>query len=212
MTAPKHALLLAGSPKGLKLGSSARLGGLLFNHLENRGINIDALHIHAALQWRDPQSLRHAATAADLVVLATPLYVDSLPAPVIWGMKQLAAEALPEQSRTYPRRFAVLVNCGFPEPSQNATCVGICQRFAQSVGFEWAGALAFGAAGAPTRRVRRAIELAAQDLAAGKVLSKETCLPRPVIPPRLYPLTNFAWKLQARRQGTKENLHATPYA
>ena len=212
MTAPKHALLLVGSPKGLKRGSSARLGGLLFDYLEKTGINTDALHIHAALRSRDPQSLRRAAAAADLVVLAIPLYVDSLPAPVIWAMEQLSAEALPERPRAHPRRFAALINCGFPEPSQNATCVGICRQFAQSVGFQWAGALSFGAAGSPTRRVRRAIDLAAQGLAAVEVIPKEACSPKPVMPPRLYPLANFLWKLQARRQGTKENLRAIPYA
>jgi hypothetical protein len=212
MTAPKHALLLVGSPKGLKQGSSARLGGLLFDHLEKRGIKIDALHIHAALLSRDPQILRRGVSGADLVVLATPLYVDSLPAPVIWAMEQLATEKLPEQLRTHPRRFAALINCGFPEPSQNATCAGICQQFAQSVGFEWAGALIFGTAGAPTRRVRRAIELAAVALAAGGVIPEEACLSKPVVPPWLYPLTNFTWKLQARNRGKRKNLRATPYA
>jgi len=212
MTAPKHALLLVGSPKGLKRGSSARLGGLLFDHLEKTGINTDACHIHATLRSRDPQSLRRAAAAADLVVLATPLYVDSLPAPVIWAMEQLSAEALPELTQEPPRRFAALINCGFPEPSQNATCAGICRQFAQSMGFEWAGVLTLGSAGAPTRRVRRAIELAAAALAAGEVIPEEACLPRPVVPPRLYPLANFVWKLQARSQGTKGNLRATPYA
>lgn len=212
MSAPKHALLLVGSPKGLKRGSSATLGELLFDHLEKRGINADALHIHAALRSREPQILRRAIAGADLVVLATPLYVDSLPAPVIWAMEQLATEALPEQSRAHPRRFAALINCGFPEPSQNATCAGICRQFAQSVGFEWAGALAFGGAGAPTRRVRRTIELAAVALAAGEVIPEETYSPKPVMPLRLYPLANFVWNRQARRQGTKENLRATPYA
>lgn len=212
MTAPKHALLLVGSPKGLKRGSSARLGGLLFDHLEKRGINIESLHIHATLRSRDPQILRRAVAGADLIVLATPLYVDSLPAPVIWAMEQLAAEALPEQPRAHPRHLAVLINCGFPEPSQNATCAGICQQFAQSVGFEWAGALTLGAAGALTRRTRRAIGLAAQALAAGEVIPKEACLSKPVVPPWLYPLTNFMWRLMARRQGTKENLRAAPYA
>jgi len=212
MTAPKHALLLVGSPKGLKRGSSARLGGLLFDHLEKRGINIDALHIHAAFRSRDSQSLRRTVAGADLVVLATPLYVDGLPSPVIWAMEQLSAEELPERPQAHPPRFAALINCGFPEPTQNATCAGICQQFAQSVGFEWAGALTFGAAGAPTRRVRRAIELAAQALAAGEVILEEAYLPRPVMSPRLYPLANFVWKLQARHQGTKGNLRATPYA
>ena len=86
MTAPKNALLLVGSPKGLKRGSSTRLGGLLFDHLEKRGIDTDACHIHAVLRSRDPQILRNSVAGADLVVLATPLYVDSLPAPVIWAM------------------------------------------------------------------------------------------------------------------------------
>jgi len=212
MTAPNHALLLLGSPKGLKRGSSARLGGILFGHLDKRGIRTAAVHAHAALRSRDPESLRRAASGADLVVLATPLYVDSLPAPVIWAMEQLSAEKLPERPRAHPRRFAVLINCGFPEPSQNATCARICQQFAQSGGFEWAGALAFGATGAPTCRVRRAIALAANALAVGETIPKEASLPRPIMSPWLYHHANFVWTLQARRQGTKESLRATPYA
>jgi len=212
MTAPDRALLLVGSPKGLKRGSSARLGRLLFDHLDKKGIETDAFHIHEALRSRDPASLQRAASGADLVVLATPLYVDSLPAPVIWATEQLTADALPENSRARPRRFAALVNCGFPEPSQNATCVGICQQFARSGGFEWAGALTFGAAGAPTRRVRGAIALAAEALAVGEIIPEEASLPRPVMSPWLYRLANFAWRFQARRQGTKESLRARPYA
>ena len=108
MSAPERALLLVGSPKGLNRGSSARLGKLLFDRLAESGIETDVLHVHTLFRAGDVEGLRKAVSRADLVVLAAPLYVDSLPAPVIWAMERLAG-VQPSESRG---RFAAILNCG----------------------------------------------------------------------------------------------------
>jgi hypothetical protein len=84
--------------------------------------------------------------AADLVVLAFPLYVDSLPAPVIAALEKIAAQRLGRSTR---QRFTAIANCGFPEASHNAPALAICSEFARQSGFAWAGSLALG--GAPSR-------------------------------------------------------------
>jgi hypothetical protein len=82
--------------------------------------------------------------AADLVVLAFPLYIDALPCLVT-----LALEAIAEHRQLRPStnrsRLAVLVNNGFPEARQNVTALAICEAFAARSGLVWAGGLAMGA-------------------------------------------------------------------
>jgi hypothetical protein len=178
----RRALLLAGSPKTRK-SNSYSLGGYLFEQLSARSIQTETIHLHTVL--RSPakmQALLDAVDAADLVTLTFPLYCDSLPAPVIEALKRIAAH---RQGRDPSRRqlFTAIANCGFPEAFQTATALAICETFARQAGFEWAGALAFGAggiingaslaqAGGAAILIRQSLDLAAEGLAQGQAIPK----------------------------------------
>jgi hypothetical protein len=81
--------------------------------LAAQGMETTTIQVYPALSNAAKKEVMLAEiAAADLVVLAFPLYVDTLPAPVIALLESLTARraVLPPSTR-----FAALVNCGFPE-------------------------------------------------------------------------------------------------
>jgi hypothetical protein len=152
-----------------------------------------------------------------------PLYVDSLPAPVLRVLEAIAEH---RRGREFPRqRFMAVMNRGFPEASQNATALAICRLFARQAGFEWAGGLGLGGgeavSGKPlyaarwlTRHARKALEMTADSLAAGGGVpdSARELFKRPLVPGRLYTLLGGAhWARESRKNGAREALGARPF-
>jgi multimeric flavodoxin WrbA len=220
----RRALLLVGSPKTRKSTSNA-LGGYLFEQLGAQSIQTETIYLHTVL--RSPQKMQallDAVEAADLVTLSFPLYVDSLPAPVIEALERIAAH---RQGRSAPRRqlFTAVANCGFPEAFHNATALAICATFARQAGFEWAGSLALGGGGmingvplaeggGKTLLIRKSLELAAEALARGQAIPQavQDAMARPVVPSWAYRLMGgLGWILTARGYGALRLLKRQPY-
>jgi len=208
----KRALLLIGSPKGLEASLSSRYARAIGARLERSGWAVESLHVHRAIEEGDDLVAR---TAVELVLLVAPLYVDSLPAPVIGAFERMA-EGRAGRGETIAPRLAALVHCGFVEPKQNETAIEICRQFAGASGFEWFGALALGGGGIPSRRVTRVLEEAGDALAKGFPIPPETRrrAERPIMPRLFYILGgNLMWRRSAKRSGvSKEDLLAAPYA
>ena len=115
MKTPQTALLLVGSPKP-GASSSASLGTYLLEQLEQLGLRTDTVNLTKALRSDEATEALHAAVAAaDLVVLSFPLYIDSLPAPVIRALELIAARraGLPAAPGDKPALVAIC-QCGFP--------------------------------------------------------------------------------------------------
>ncbi|MEA2026668.1 MAG: NAD(P)H-dependent oxidoreductase, partial [Chloroflexota bacterium] len=87
----RRALLLVGSPRTRKSTSNS-LGSYLHERLAARSIETKTVYPHTVLRSVSrTQALLDAADAADLLTLAFPLYVDSLPAPTIETLERIAA-------------------------------------------------------------------------------------------------------------------------
>ena len=218
----KRALLLVGSPRS-RNSTSNSLGGYLYEQLAARGVEIETIYLHTVV--RSPARMRElldAVEAADLVTLAFPLYVDSLPAPAIEALERIAADRRERAHRA--QLFTAIANCGFPEASQTATALAICRTFAQQAGFEWAGSLALGGgeavSGAPltggkTARIRKSLEIAAEALAQGWVIpdAARDLMARPLIPHWAYRMMGtFGWKRMAAHHGVRRSQKDRPYA
>jgi len=221
---PRRAVLLVGSPRTRK-SSSQSLGSYLFDRLAQGQVQTETFYIHTSLYLPERmQALMDAVDAADLVMLAFPLYVDSLPAPVMAALERIAARRSgPGGTRG---RFAALANCGFPEAAHNRTALAICETFARQAGFDWAGALALGAgeglvhgaaladASGPAIPIRKALDLAAAALAQGQPIPQSAVdlLARPVIPAWLYRgMGLFGWRQQAKQYGVQNILRRQAY-
>ena len=179
----RSALLLVGSPRTRKSTSHA-LGSYLFQQLNPHNIETKTIHIHTSIHSPERmKSLLEAVDAADLVLLAFPLYIDSLPAPTIEALERIAAHRAAnvemDQYSTQQPLFAAISNCGFPEARHNETALAICANFARKAGFNWAGSLALGAGegmihGTPLNELdgrvnslKKALDFAAEALAQG---------------------------------------------
>jgi multimeric flavodoxin WrbA len=220
----RRALLLVGSPKTRKSTSNS-LGGYLYEQLSARSIQTETIYLHTVL--RNPkkmQALLDALEAADLVTLAFPIYVDTLPAPVIEALERIAAHRQ-ERDSSHRQSFTAIANCGFPEADQCANALAICKTFAGQAGFEWAGSLALGAGeaidgaslvegGGKTIRMRQSLDLAAEALAQGQAIpaTARDGLAKPLIPHWLYRLTGWLrWNRWARSYGASKMLKRQPY-
>jgi len=220
----RRALLLVGSPKTRKSTSNS-LGGYLFEQLSAQSIQTKTIYLHTVL--RSPakmQALLDAVDAADLVTLAFPLYVDSLPAPVIEVLERIAAH---RQGRDPSHRqlFTAIANSGFPEAHHNATALAICAIFARQAGFEWAGSLPLGGGGmvngvplaeggGKTMGIRKSLELATEALAQGQAIPQaaQDMMARPFMPPWAYRLAgDLGWIWAARSYGALRMLRRRPY-
>ena len=221
--APRRAVLLVGSPRTRK-STSHSIGSYLMKQLAARGIETEVIQIYTSLN--SPEKMRlllEKLDAADLAVLSFPLYVDSLPAPVIAALERIAAHRAGHQGKT---RLVTLVNCGFPEAQHNNTALAICEEFSRQSALNWAGSLSLGAGegmvhGVPldemdgrVHALKKALDLAAESLAEGKAIPKaaQDLLDKPFIPGWLYRLIGgFGWKQQAKKYGAEKDLRRQSY-
>lgn len=95
---------------------------------------------------------------SDAVVMALPLYVDSVPAGVIEFMRAFRRHA--EENEVDGPSFHFIINCGFMEHEQNDTAIRILKKFAEKAGFKYGGGISIGS-GAMILGTDRASELKA---------------------------------------------------
>ena len=168
--------------------------------------------------------LLDAINSALIIILATSLYVDCLPAPVIRAMEIISKERRLTKENERQRMMAI-INCGFPEPHHNSTAIEICRIFAKKSGFRWLGGLSLGSGGAIagkklTETVRvgrhaiRALDITATALAGNKPIPAEavSLMAKPSIPTWLYrAVGNYGWRRQAKLSETTGKLYQRPY-
>ena len=238
MSEPGKALLIVGSPKTKSPSASGILGDYLLQRLGQQGWQTESLTLKASLRYQSgQQELISAVDCADLLLLAFPLYVDSLPFLVTKALEQIALHREAVQNRR-SQRLVAIVNNGFPEATQNDLALAICQSFARRSGIEWAGGLAMGAgealgggqpltapvrSGLPVNHVIGALDLAAAALAKGQPVPSEAKrmiarVPIPFLPVSLWrylflKMGNRYWRQRASRFGvSKSDLLAQPLA
>jgi multimeric flavodoxin WrbA len=222
-TAPvRRAALLVGSPR-TKKSTSASLGGYLMEQLNARGVETEIIQVYTSFNSAERTRLTlEKLDQVDLIVLAFPLYVDNLPAPVIAALEKFAAH---RASVKVAQSFAAIANCGFPEAKHNNTALAICEQFAKEVGMTWLDSLSLGGGegivhGVPLNEMdgralslKKSLELAATSLALGKPISQQArdIFARPFIPNWMYKLFGgIGWKQQAKQYVVKD-LAARPY-
>jgi hypothetical protein len=164
-----------------------------------------------------------AIDSADLCILAFPLYIDSIPAPVLTLMRTIH-----ERRAGRPSKGALMAiaNCGFIESSQNESALGSCAVFAKAAGLRWMGSITIGGGeglvhgraladlGGPVTPYKKALDQVAEAIAAGNPVPEETRqqLARPFIPAWIYRFVGSRnWKKQARRNGIIDKIDNRPY-
>jgi multimeric flavodoxin WrbA len=114
---PQRALLLlVGSAKPRGTSTSEVLGHEMLARLKARGIATTTRWVqHDAHSAHGLAALVADAHTHDLLVITTPLYIDSLPSLVTRTLEAIAADRRSLASPP-PLTVAMIVNCGFPDP------------------------------------------------------------------------------------------------
>ncbi|MGB5684392.1 MAG: flavodoxin family protein [Candidatus Electrothrix sp.] len=144
-TKSHRALLITGSPKKNNNSTSAILGSCQAKHLDKHNITTESLTLKESLLFQKEQhNLCVAIDRADTIILASPLYFDSLPFLVTKAF-EIISEYRKGQVAREPKIFLAIINNGLPESYQNTVAFAICRNFALETGMLWAGGLSMGA-------------------------------------------------------------------
>jgi multimeric flavodoxin WrbA len=136
----KKLLILNGSPR--KKGTSFSFALTIKKIAEEEGNIAEIVHIIEYLEeGKSMESLRGKLSESDILVLSSPLYVDSLPHPVIWFFEELHRGFKKELKG---KSFFAVAQCAFPYPDLLDTLLGSCRCFSEAVGMKWAGGLRYG--------------------------------------------------------------------
>lgn len=224
MSGDKKVLLLVGSPK-VENSTSASLGNYLLSKLEDFGMTVETGFIHRLVNREETiKKLFEMVDRADLIILSFPLYVDSLPAPVVKAMERIKEERDRLESKKSKNFIAISQN-GFPEFFQNQTALHIAKIFAEDCGFVWKGGLALGQGGSiggkpllerggMVRNVVKGLDITAQALVEGKEVPQEAVdlFSKRFIPNFFYnAVVNLGWRIQAYKSA-KRKIKFKPYA
>ncbi len=219
-----NTLLLIGSPKP-GASASRSFGEAMLDRLAARGA--ETRMARATPAFRSPDAMDRLMTDidwADLVLLSCPVYMDTLPAPVMRVLEMWARRAgAPGPAIGHRVRLAALVQCGFPEVQHCTSAIDVCEEFCRESGVGWAGALAFGCGGAlagrtlersPLAKVVPALDEAVDALAAGREIPAEArrAFGRQFAPTWTYTLFGgLSWWWIARKRGGRESLRLRRY-
>jgi multimeric flavodoxin WrbA len=183
MSQPRNVLLLIGSPRGERSNSHA-IGKFLVDKLEEKGlVSEEAFVTHLVNSREGTEKLLKSVDNADIIVLATPLYVDSLPSPTIKAM-ELIHEHQKAMFPTKSQMLVAIINSGFPEKEQMDIALKIIRNFTQASNFKWGGGIRVGWGMAlnseplngkkgMTRKLTAGLSLAAVNLSEGQPMSEK---------------------------------------
>lgn len=223
-TRPQRVAVLVGSARPKNSSTSERLATPLCEYFANAGIAATLIY---ASQFIKAGEAAHAGItamlSAELLIVASPVYVDGLPALVVSALEQLARH----HERHALQRIAGVLNCGYPEAVHNHLALRQLQQFARETGLHWQGGLGLGGGEATQalppalrrhvlRRPRRALEMAAAALAAGHPVPARAAslMARPLLPAGLYRFfAALRWRRQLAGNGLPAKaLDARPHA
>jgi len=143
----KQATFLMCSPRGEKSGSYS-LGNYFSSLLEEKGITVKSFHSYKTLRKEESiQEMIESINDSDIILISSPLYIDSAPHMTIRLMDTITA-AKQEGKIDEKKRLLTAISCaGFLEYYHNNIAMKIYEQFAKRNDFTWAGGFPIGAAG-----------------------------------------------------------------
>ncbi|MBV1758288.1 MAG: NAD(P)H-dependent oxidoreductase [Dethiosulfatibacter sp.] len=217
MSENRNVLFLIGSPKKSRSTSESMSDYLAEKIKESVNWNIEKIHILTNIQ-ENPDTIEKAANQSDVIVLAFPTYVDSLPSHVIRALMLMESRL----DKTKIREFMVLINCGFPETFHNDNALKICHFYAKQNGLDWRGGIAVGAGGAIVGKkltdlggmagnLMKNLAVLADRLVEHETSEDDSILRVQTVPTRMYNMAgNMGWKKQAQKLGVQDRLYDKP--
>ena len=217
-------MLLVGSAKPTGTSTSESIASVWLDRFAAHDVQVERHHVHR--EAHSPEGLAKLTAAAahtDLLIVATPLYFDGLPALVVAALEAILRDR-EAQAAPSPLAVAGLINCGFPEAHQCRVAGAMLHAFARRAGARWAGALLMGMGGAVNgrplaetggllRHLPPALDAAARALALGHAMptSAVEAFATPSMPTLGYVLAGDAgWLWTAAHHGALMRMWARP--
>jgi hypothetical protein len=228
MSEPRNVLLLVGSPRCERSNSYA-IGKFIVHKLEEKGLSFEeAFATRLVNTQKGTERLLKSVDNADIIVLATPLYIDSFPSPTIKAL-ELIHEHRKAVSPTKTQLLVAIMNNGSPEKEHMDIALKIIRNFAQESNFKWGGGIRVGWGYAlnseplnekkgRTRKLTRGLSLASVNLAEGQPISEEaedlaSTLFAPLFLAKIIIrlVVNPGWNKQAKENNAKAKMRDMPY-
>ena len=108
------------------------------------GEQIETYHASRLVKGETPPETLAGILDADILLIVFPLYVDSLPAPLIELLSRL--ERAGHHDTANPLVFTI-ANCGFFEKAQNTLALEMIEHFANRAGLPWGYGIGIGGGG-----------------------------------------------------------------
>lgn len=212
----KRIAAINGSPK-VNRGASKLLIGKLEDILGEK------IEVYQAVQLAGEESARKTIAELlnfDALLVVFPLYVDSLPAPLI-KVLTLVEQAAAKTQTPLPKVYAVC-NCGFYEAEHTKSAFRIMRNFALSAGLVYGGGVGIGAGGAlqavgkympygPAANVYAALCGLCEAIGGESAQEGADSFVTLSFPRFLYSLMgNMGWRKQAKQNSVKR-LNAKPH-
>ncbi len=213
-----NVLLIQGSPRGRRANTGSILA-FLATELAIGGAQSETYAVSARGPGPDDLDGLHAQlAAADAVVLAAPVYLDTVPAATQRLFESLSARGPGPAPPLYG-----IAHSGYFEPVHKLCELRTMRLFCEAMGWSWRGGVGFGGTspiegrpledlGGLTRRLRAGLQAVAADIAAGRPLSQKTVAlcSRPPLP---LPTRPVVWltNRQGRKERRKVDAFARPY-
>ena len=212
----KKLIILNGSPR--RYGTSYSFAKEIKQITENFGNSAEILHI---IDYFDKkQSLnefKNIIYKADIICIVSPLYVDTLPYPVIWFLEIISSQFKNELKN---KSFFVVAQSGVLDTMMLQPLLNTCNFFAEELDMKWHGGLSCGGGAAINgklienlgkrgKKIKLAFELALKDVFEGNIISpKSQELITLKIPKSLYtPLAiflNYMSNKMAKKNGLRQ--------
>lgn len=155
---------------------------------------------------------------ADAVIFAFPLYVDCLPSIFIRFLHEFYEFAVKINSSNRNTKIYAIINCGFPEPSQNSNALRIMKNFCTKLNYKWRFGIGIGMGGmigstkdvpfksGLKREVYNGLHDIFKDIEEEIKGEKEDLYVRFKFPKRLYLfMGSKGWISSAKKNGLKKN-------
>ena len=225
MNKAKRVTLLIGSPRG-ESSTSSSLGNYILKKLENKNFITEVLYIHSQLKSQNKiEEMLNELENTNLIIISFPLYVDTLPAPVIRSF-ELIVENISKNNKRKDQKLMAIANCGFLEASHNKYALKNCESLAREIGVEWIGGLSLGGGeaiggkplddlGGMATNIRKSLDLVVEAIIKDELISEKAIeyLAKPLVPSKfLFTfIGSMSWRIQAFKNKVYGQLNDKPF-
>ncbi len=223
MTEIRNITALTGSTRGTKTASESMIN-YLSKRIEEEGITLTKYRVYQV--YNDDNKKKaffKDIKTSDLLIICSPVYVHSLPYPLISLMEELSIKT--DKDFWQNKKMMVIIHSGYPKDIQRKASFAICKNFAEAMGIKWLGGVGFGGSpiidgrpleevGGFTKWMRKAFDNMVVSIKTGSEISEEARMYAgkhfPAIPLWfLKTFMNMRVKSMVKKSGV--NLYEQPY-